>query len=90
MIVTVCYIAGPAGHPFEGLVIGMGPLGHPWGSGERGDVQVSQSCRFAVAEVKAKAGLEPGRIAERCWCMTKQGDAVKPSPMPWRLGGDHG
>jgi threonine dehydrogenase-like Zn-dependent dehydrogenase len=89
VIVTVCYIAGPAGHEFEGLVIGMGPVNHPWGPGERGEIRVSQSCRLAVAEVEEKKGLDAGSIADRAWCVTKGGNSVKPSPLAWRLGGGH-
>ena len=90
MTVSVCYIAGPAGHPLEGLVIGMGPVDHPWGTGERGEVQVSPSCRFAVAEVTAKKKLTPNRIANRGWCVTNSRKSVKPSPLAWRLEGNDG
>ena len=85
MTVTVCYIAGPSGHEYEGLVVGIGAKNHPWGPGERGEVQVSLSCRFAVAEVESKDGLDSGSVAERAWMMTVDRQAVKLTPRAWRV-----
>jgi len=67
----VCYIAGPEWRDDVGLIIGCGPVGHPWGPGETGEVTISPVINFAVADVEVSKRFDPASVALRKWRVTK-------------------
>jgi hypothetical protein len=83
--ISVCYIAGPPWRKDIGLVIGFGPICHPWGAGETGEVNASATLRLAVAVVDAPKACTHEAVSRRAWMMTKNRQRVKRSPVEWRL-----
>lgn len=74
---SICYIAGPPWRKDIGTVIGMGPEGHPWGTGETGEVHAAKGLRLKVATVAVPKKCTHGTVAERHWAITKNGQRVK-------------
>lgn len=75
--VSVCYIAGPAWRQDLRLIIGHGPIGHPWGSAERGEVKASPGLMLATATVNVTRAFDHGSVARREWEITKNGKRAK-------------
>jgi hypothetical protein len=76
-LMSICYISGPPWRKDIGILIGMGPVGHPWGTGETGEVHAATGLRLKVATVAVPKKCAHEGIAEREWRITKNGQRVK-------------
>ena len=84
-VVSLCYLEPVPGREHTRLVIGFGPLDHPWGTGERGETEVAGYIQFGVVEVEVPPTFTYVSVARRQWVITRGRDKVRKSPKAWHL-----